>query len=149
MVLKDKNIDFLKANLFEDEAAGDTADNNSEMIAGPCASTNYAKRKRKEEEALAKKMSLAKQEQVAFLKDFIAPTNTDNDSKNIAVNQSVIDKNLAYAEDKKKSAAHIEALTKTEKINNLIAVITTPLIFDMYDAAEKNALKAELKSLLM
>jgi hypothetical protein len=110
MVFRDKNMGFLKANLFEDEAAGDNAENNNEMEAGPCASTNYAKRKRKEEEALAKKMSLAKQEQEAFLRDFIAPTNTDNDSKNIDVNQSVIDKNLAHAEDKKKSAAHIEAL---------------------------------------
>jgi hypothetical protein len=115
MVLRDKSIDFLKANLFEDETAGDNADNINGMEAGPCPSTNYAKRKRKEAEALAKKMSLAKQEQVAFLKDFIGPTNSVNDSKNIAVNQSVIDKNLAYAEDKKKSAAHIEALTKTEK----------------------------------
>jgi hypothetical protein len=49
MVLRDKNIDFLKAKLFEDEAAGDNAENNNEMEAGPCASTNYAKRKRKEE----------------------------------------------------------------------------------------------------
>jgi hypothetical protein len=56
MALRDKNIDFLKANLFEDEAAGDNADNMNEMEAGPCASTNYAKRKRKEEEALAEKM---------------------------------------------------------------------------------------------
>jgi hypothetical protein len=48
-VLRDKNIDFLKAKLFEDEAAGDNAENNNEMEAGPCASTNYAKRKRKEE----------------------------------------------------------------------------------------------------
>jgi hypothetical protein len=98
MALRDKNIDFLEANLFEDEANGDNTDNSNEMEAGPCASMNYAKRKRKEEEAVAKKMSLAKQEQVAFLKDFIVPTNIDNDSKNIAVNQSVIDTNLAYAE---------------------------------------------------
>jgi hypothetical protein len=54
MALRDKNIDFLKA--FEDEAAGDNADNMNEMEAGPCASTNYAKKKRKEEEALAEKM---------------------------------------------------------------------------------------------
>jgi hypothetical protein len=43
---------------------------------------------------------------------------------------------------------HIAAPTKTEKINNLIAVMTTPLMFDMYVADEKNALKEELKSLL-
>jgi hypothetical protein len=100
MALREKNIDFLKANLFEDEAAGDNVE------AGSCSSTNSAKRKRKEEEALAKKISLAKQEQVAFLKDFIAPTNIDNDLKNIAVNQSVIDNNLAYAEDKKISRTY-------------------------------------------
>ena len=45
MVLRDNNIDFLKADLLEDEAAGDNADNNNEMEAGPCASTNYAERK--------------------------------------------------------------------------------------------------------
>jgi hypothetical protein len=96
---------FPKGKLI-DEAAGHTPQNESEVEAGLSSSSNNAKRKQKEEEALSKKMAVVKQEQVAFLKEFIAPTNTDNNSNSAAVAQSVIDKNLAYAEDKKNGSAH-------------------------------------------
>lgn len=98
----------------------------------------------------SKKHEAMKQEQVALLREFMTPnSNVGNDSvSSDAVNQSIIEKNKACVDDKKSNAILTEALTKTEKVNNLLKVMENPTIFGMYNEAEQSEMKTELKRLI-
>ena len=50
--------------------------------------------------------------------------------------------------DKKCNAMLTEALTKTERVNNLMRVMENPMVFGMYDDAEQSEMKKELKRLI-
>ena len=149
MALREENLDFLKANLFTDESASErnvdekNADDESER-------SNYAKRKRREEETALKRHNAMKQEQVALLREFMTPnSNTNNESPhNEAVNQSIIAKNQACVNDKKCNALLTEALTRSERVNNLMKVMENPMVFGMYDEMEQMEMKRELKRLV-
>ena len=150
MTLRQQNLDFLKANLFLDESACEASNNKSDVKGDDGEQSNYAKRKRREEEMTSKKHEAMKQEQVALLREFMTPnSNVGNDSvSSDAVNQSIIEKNKACVDDKKSNAILTEALTKTEKVNNLLKVMGNPTIFGMYDEAEQSEMKTELKRLI-
>ena len=152
MTLRQQNLDFLKANLFLDESAceagdgkegGKNEESNSEK-------STYAKRKRRDEEIASKKHEAIKQEQVALLREFMTPNSSVSAESphNEAVNQSIIEKNLACVNDKKCNAILTEALTKTEKVNNLMRVMENPMVFGMYDQEEQLEMKRELKRLI-
>ena len=108
MTLRQQNLDFLKANLFLDESAceagdgkegGKNEESNSEK-------STFAKRKRRDEEIASKKHEAIKQEQVALLREFMTPNSSVSAESphNEAVNQSIIEKNLACVNDKKCNA---------------------------------------------
>lgn len=152
MALREENLDFLKANLFTDESASENnVDNGHEKNADDESErSNYAKRKRREEETALKRHNAMKQEQVALLREFMTPnSNTNNESPhNEAVNQSIIAKNQACVNDKKCNAVLTEALTKSERVNNLMKVMENPIVFGMYDEMEQMEMKKELKRLV-
>ena len=76
-------------------------------------------------------------------------SNTNNESPhNEAVNQSIIAKNQACVNDKKCNALLTEALTKSERVNNLMKVMENPMVFGMYDEMEQMEMKRELKRLV-
>ena len=99
---------------------------------------------------MSKRNEAIKQEQVAFLREFMTPnSNASGDSiQNDAVTQSIIEKNLACVNEKKSNSILTEALTKTEKINNLMKVMENVTVFAMYSADEQLDMRMELKRLL-
>ena len=152
MALRQENLDFLKANLFVNESASESnADNGHEKNAeNESEKSNYAKRKRREEETALKRHNAMKQEQVALLREFMTPNSSANNESphNEAVSLSIIAKNQACVNDKKCNAMLTEALTKTERVNNLMRVMENPMVFGMYDDAEQSEMKKELKRLI-
>ena len=152
MTLRQENLDFLKANLFADESVSENnADNECERnVENESEKSSYAKRKRREEETAQKRHDAMKQEQVALLREFMTPnSNASNESPhNEAVSLSIIAKNEACVYDKRSNAVLTEALTKTERVNNLMRVMENPMVFGMYDASEQLEMKKELKRLV-
>ena len=150
MTLRQQNLDFLKANLFLDESACETNNDDVKNETYDGEKSSYSKRKRREEEASSKKHEAMKQEQVALLREFMTRNSSgSNESQSIdAVNLSIIEKNRACVDDKKSNAILTEALTKTEKVNNLLKVISDPIVFGMYNEDEQLEMKMELKRLI-
>lgn len=148
MVLRNQSLDFLKANLFDNESAIQNQDEKtgSDGELGNPSTSTYQKRKIREEEAASKKQSLAKLEQVAFLREIMSPASNASDlsPQNSAVNQSIIERNMAYAEDKKSSALHMAALTQSEKVKTLTSIVTNPLVFSLYPPADQAVMLADL-----
>ena len=152
MTLRQENLDFFKANLFADKSASENdADNECEKnVENESEKSSYAKRKRREEETAQKRHDAMKQEQVAMLGEFMTSNSSaSNESPhNKAVSLSIIAENEACVNDKGSNTVLTEALTKTERVDNLMRAMENPMVFGMYDASEQLEMKKGLKRLV-
>lgn len=147
MTVRGKDLDFLVANLNDDESAC-----NIDEITGSTTNTqetSYAKRKRREEEAAASQRMVVKKEQIDLFKELMSPGSDNSDvSSSPGVNDSIVEKNLAYANNKRVSSMHTEAMTTTEKVNNLLKVMDNTNVWGMYSREEQLKMQNDLKMLL-
>lgn len=150
MTVRGKDLDFLVASLNEDESASQS-DGNGCVELNP-QETTYAKRKRREGE----NQKLVKKEQIDLFRELMSPDSITSDSSNTpCINDSIVQKNLAYANNKRVTAIHTEAMTihteamtATEKVNNLLKVMNNATVWSMYSEDEQLTMQEDLKMLI-
>ena len=136
MTVRDKDINFLVACLDEQESAqenGDGLDDNSIIT-----ETSYAKRKKREKESSRQSKLSDKKQQLEIFKELMStPDNSarmstpSSHAQNVDVQNSVVQRNLASANEK--------------KVNVLLKVMDNKTVFGMYSKEEQNDMKDQLK----
>jgi hypothetical protein len=154
MTVRGKDLDFLVASLNEDESASQ-GDGNGSVELNP-QETSYAKRKRREEENHNAQKKLVQREQIDLFRELMSPDSIKSESSNTpCINDSIVQKNLAYANSKRVTATHTEAMTihteamtATEKVNNLLKVMNNATVWSMYSEDEQLTMQEDLKMLI-
>lgn len=139
MTVRDKEINFLVTCLDEQESAqenGDGLDDNSIIT-----ETSYAKRKKREEESSRQSKLSDKKQQLEILKELMSTPDVSagmstlsSHAQNVDVQNSVVQRNLASANEK--------------KVNVLLKVMDNKTVFGMYSKEEQNDMKDQLKRLI-
>ena len=103
--------------------------------------TSYAKRKKREEESSRQSKLSDKKQQLEILKELMStPDNSagmstpSSHAQNVVVQESVVQRNLASANEK--------------KVNVLLKVMLNKTVFGMYSEEEQNDMKDQLKRLI-
>ena len=103
--------------------------------------TSYAKRKKREEESSRQSKLSDKKQQLEILKELMStPDNSagmstpSSHAQNVDVQESVVQRNLASANEK--------------KVNVLLKVMDNKTVFGMYSEEEQNDMKDQLKRLI-
>ena len=121
MCVKEKDLEFLTATLFDDESASEAA--STGLVTAP-TETIYAKRQRSIRENTEKQQAAFTERNMTAMKSFMSPGVDEN---NGLLNSSMIKKNNAIAEESSNSALYYESMTSTEeakKINYEIKTLT-------------------------
>ena len=139
MTVRDKEINFLVACLDDQESAqenGDGLDDKSIIT-----ETSYAKRKKREEESSRQSKLSDKKQQLEILKELMSTPDSSagmstpsSHAQNVDVQNSVVQRNLASANEK--------------KVNVLLKVMDNKTVFGMYSEEEQNDMKDQLKRLI-
>lgn len=139
MTVRDKEINFLVACLDEQESAQENGDDVEDKTS--ITETSYAKRKRREEESSRQSKYSEKKQQLEILKELMStPDNSvgmstpSNHAQNVEVQNSVVQRNLASANEK--------------KVNVLLKVMDNKTVFGMYSQEEQSDMKEQLKRLI-
>lgn len=138
MSVRGKDLQFLVAVLSNTESACQV--DSTEVTDIPVdTETSYGKRKRQVKEA----GDQTRKEQMLLLKEIMCTpeNNVGSASSNSMIDNSVVQRNLASANEK-------EAKSNTEKVNNLMKVMSNDIIFGMYTDEEKDSMRNELKRLI-
>lgn len=138
MSVRGKDLQFLVAVLSDAESACEV--DITEVADTPVdTETRYGKRKRQLKEATDQ----TKKEQMLLLKEIMCTpeSNVGSASSSSLIDNSVVQRNLASANEK-------EAKSNTEKVNNLMKVMSNDVIFGMYTDEEKESMRNELKRLI-
>ena len=139
MTVRDKEIIFLVACLDDQESAQENEDGLDDKSI--ITETSYAKRKKREEESSRQSKLSDKKQQLEILKEFMStPDNSagmstpSSHAQNVDVQESVVQRNLASANEK--------------KVNVLLKVMKNKTVFGMYSEEEQNDMKDQLKQLI-
>ena len=139
MTVRDKEIIFLVACLDDQESAQENEDGLDDKSI--ITETSYAKRKKREEESSRQSKLSDKKQQLEILKEFMStPDNSagmstpSSHAQNVDVQESVVQRNLASANEK--------------KVNVLLKVMENKTVFGMYSEEEQNDMKDQLKQLI-
>lgn len=130
MTVRGKDLDFLVANLSEEESAHEVEDIQVESTSESC----YAKRKRKIEGAQSQQKLSDQKPQMALLKELMTTPETSSKASSSVIDDSVVQKNLASANEK--------------KVNTLLKVMDNATVFALYTTEEQNQMKKDLKDLI-
>lgn len=134
MTVRGKDLDFLVASLSEEESAHEIEES---QVKGATEST-YAKRKRRLEDSISQQKLSDQSQQMAMFKEIMSTPDrsaTPQSSDSIdSVNNSVVQKNLASANEK--------------RVNNLLKVMDNATVFGLYTMDEQNKMKNDLKLLI-
>ena len=103
--------------------------------------TSYAKRKKREEESSRQSKLSDKKQQLEILKELMSTPDSSagmstpsSHAQNVDVQNSVVQRNLASANEK--------------KVNVLLKVMDNKTVFGMYSEEEQNDMKDQLKRLI-
>lgn len=133
MTVRGKDLDFLTANLTVEESAFEA----EECEGANVPESSYARRKRRTEDSLHQQKVSDKKQQIAIMKEIMStPENgsTASTTSSDSVNESIVQKNLASANEK--------------KVNNLLKVMDNAIVFALYTVDEQNEMKSNLKFLI-
>lgn len=151
MTLKDADLNFMVASLFSDESASEVSDLEVKDVS---VETNYAKKQRKYLENVEKQNVASEARQMALIKAVMTPARC-SDSESSILNQSLVDKNIASADQKSKNALYLSSLASSEdakknaiKIETLMKVINDPATFGLLTQEQQEGLRQQLFLLL-
>ena len=149
MTVRGKDLNFLVASLSEAESAAEGSE--SPILAeGNVPLSAYAKRKRLIEESATKQKLSDKRDQMYLFKEILSSSDSSvkTNSSSDCVEQSVIQKNLSAADKNRATANHTEVMMNSDRVTNLLKVMDSAVVFNMYSESEQNEMKAELKLLI-
>jgi hypothetical protein len=171
MMVKDADLEFLTAVLFEDEVASQVGAN--EPVSGP-SETSYAKRQRIIKVAAEKRETAFTERNMSAIKSFMSP-GEDGKRDTSSLDESTINRNnangresdttaeyyktLSFTEDSKKKSLEIENIMKVmgnSVIYNILYTIYIiyyilyihPRIYNIFSDEDKAKMNVKLKTLM-
>lgn len=151
LTVKEMDLEFLTAVLFEDESASQAVTNTPSS--GP-SETSYAKRQRTIKEAAERQQTALTERNMSAIRSFMSPSSGDNDAKSL-LNESIIKKNNATAFESNNSAQYFESMISTEEskkkaleIDNLMKVMGNSAVYALFTQEDQDKMSMKLKSLM-
>jgi hypothetical protein len=145
LCVQGKDIEFLTAQLDDEESGEGKASNDNAVN-----DSAYAKRKKRDYDNANEQRKSDKREQMVMFKELMSPESVSVSSESSNnINDSIIEKNRAYAVDKIASASHMDAVTAAERIKSLLLVINDKDVFEAMDPSIQRQIRNKLNTLLL
>lgn len=151
LTVKEVDLEFLTAVLFDDESASQAA---KTLSSTDPTETNYGKRQRTIKEAAEKQQTALTERNLSAIRSFMSPAPEDKEGKTL-LNESIIKKNNANAFESNNSAQYFVSMTSTEEskkktleIENLMKVMGNTAVYALFSEEDRDKMQTKLKSLM-